>query len=82
MLQAIFPVPAKDHISISIHSRTDEKAVVTIFDVMGKLVFVKNLNVVKGSNTCLVQLPALAASQYILKVTSNKVVESEIFSIQ
>lgn len=69
---AIYPNPVKDMMMVNITSERMDRAVITITDMNGKLVQVRNTAISEGSNYINVNTAAMAKGTYILKVQLNE----------
>lgn len=69
---AIYPNPVKDMMTVNITSERMDRAVITITDMNGKLVQIRNTAISEGSNYINVNTAAMAKGTYILKVQLNE----------
>ena len=68
----IYPVPAKDHINFILAAKTNGTVSVSVKDFIGKEVFAKQYNTVKGENNLALDLTNQSAGVYFLTVTGNE----------
>ena len=64
----IYPNPFVESVTISFSEQITDKVEVTVFDVLGRVVFSKNYN---AEQNLQVQFNNLSVANYILKVTAN-----------
>lgn len=81
-IQKIYPVPARHTINTQVKSSRQENAVVTITDMSGRTVIVKNQLLVQGINNCAIDVQKLKAGMYILKIITGDVSETRPVMIQ
>jgi hypothetical protein len=69
---AVYPNPVKDMLMVNITSERIDRAIITITDMNGKLLQVKNTAITEGGNYINMNTAALAKGTYILKVQLNE----------
>jgi hypothetical protein len=67
----LFPNPAANNISITIHSNENSKGQVSIFDISGKVVSTQNINLEAGKNVMSQNTTELTSGIYFVKVNCN-----------
>lgn len=70
-LDGFFPNPATTTINMLIGSPAKDKITAVVFDMTGKSVLSRSLNVETGSNTIPLDISALAGGNYMIKLISN-----------
>ena len=76
----IYPNPVESKLIVEIDSKTNDKAIVSVFDVLGNLLLEhKDVNLAKGSNRIEIDMQNLANGIYYLRIIAAK--EQQQFSI-
>ncbi len=70
-LNGFFPNPATTTINMMIGSPGKDKITAVVFDMTGKTVLTKSLNVETGNNTIPLEIAALAGGNYMIKLISS-----------
>ena len=68
---AVYPNPVKDMMMVNISSDKIDRAIITITDMNGKLLQVKNTAITEGSNYININTGAMAKGTYIVKIQLN-----------
>jgi hypothetical protein len=66
-----YPNPTVNEVNVIIASADDLKTSLNVYDVLGKVVMKKDINLLKGVNTILLNLNDLANAAYIVVFTDN-----------
>ncbi|HEX8332427.1 MAG TPA: T9SS type A sorting domain-containing protein [Segetibacter sp.] len=64
----VYPVPARNNISIVLVSQQNNKATIKLFDASGKLCRLTQADVLRGINNLSLNLTGLSAGQYTLRI--------------
>ncbi len=75
---SLYPNPTNDVATLLINLQKNEKAIITICDMNGRILMQHNADLVSGSNSIPVSLAALAAGNYIVTVIIN----NDVYAVQ
>ncbi len=64
----IYPNPATNEVTYEIHSVKDEEVVLSIVDMLGRILITENVQLVQGGNIQTMNITALAAGVYHIRV--------------
>lgn len=70
-IEGMFPNPATTTVNMLVGSPVKDKVTVVVFDMAGKIVITKSMNVETGSNTLPLDVSALASGNYMIKLVSG-----------
>ncbi len=82
LIQNLYPNPSTDVVNTQVLAERKENAVVTVTDVSGKSVLMKNYSLSPGLNNCALNVSQLNSGLYILKIIVNGVSETKSIIIQ
>ena len=68
----VFPNPTQNLLNIQFNSMNESTAQVVLVDLMGRVVFQQNINVVRGGNSIALDLNALAQGSYMLRLVNGE----------
>ncbi|MDD4218249.1 MAG: T9SS type A sorting domain-containing protein [Bacteroidales bacterium] len=72
----IYPNPTSDFINISIKNWESENVKLELFDIMGKLLLVKKLNINNGMTNEIIDLSHFKAGIYMIRFTDNNTIQN------
>lgn len=79
----IFPNPTNDGWNIEFHALEDDKGFIEIFDIQGKLILNKKLNIKKGKNNIHLNDPKLNTGNYYFNINSKSInIQDKIIKIK
>ena len=67
-----YPNPVDENITIELQSETNENAVVSIYDIVGKKVLEQNVNIQTGKNVTNLSMAGLSSGAYFLVFNMEK----------
>lgn len=79
---AIYPNPVFDYASIELESESSDMAIINVYDLSGRKVFVSNRGVDKGINKLNVDLSPLKTGTYVVQVLIGENVYSDKFIVK
>jgi hypothetical protein len=83
LIQKIYPVPAKHVLNTQLLSNKQEKVVLSLSDMSGRLVLNRSFSLTQGMNNCALNIEKLNSGMYILKiVTGENITETKTVVIQ
>ncbi len=78
---SVYPVPTSEKLNINITADTEDKTVLTITDLSGKVVKEEELTIVSGNNAIETNVKNLSNGFYFLKLTGNHINHTEKFIV-
>lgn len=70
-IDGLFPNPATTTVNMLVGAPVKDKVIIQVYDMTGKAVLMKNMNVETGSNTLQLDVSALAGGNYMIKMTGS-----------
>lgn len=72
----LYPLPAKDRLTIQIQSKKTEKAVIAVTDISGKTLITNSVLLAAGVNNSFINVQSLIKGVYFLKVVTSQATET------
>lgn len=72
LIEVIFPIPAKDVLTVQINQPAEQETYLSIADATGKLRMQKMLNLIEGINNCELNIQYLEAGVYYMTVSNSQ----------
>ncbi len=77
-ITSVFPSPTKNNVTVQFNATREEKVMVQVMDMTGRLVLEQTREVIAGSNDLLLTLNALQAGVYTVKVSNSAGVSAPV----
>jgi hypothetical protein len=82
LIQAIYPVPARDVLNTQLLSNDTETALLTLTDLSGRIVMNRSFSVAPGINNCALNVGKLNSGMYILRIYTHGTIETRSILIE
>lgn len=70
-IDGMFPNPATTTVNMLVSVPVKDKLIIQVYDMSGKIMMTRNMNVETGSNTLPINISALAGGNYMIKMTGS-----------
>ncbi len=81
LIEKLYPLPAKNNVTISLNSDTDDKVSIDLFDISGVKVSTQNYSLLKGVNALQLDISQLKAGNYVLKASTTTKSQSTLLTV-
>ncbi len=82
LIQNLYPNPSREVINTQVLAERNDKAVVIVSDISGRIVLNRNYSLAAGLNNCSINVSQLNSGSYILKIIVDGVTETRNIIIQ
>ena len=68
-----YPNPSNGHFNVSFNSELEQKCLISIYDISGRLMMERNIETVQGNNLIEMNVPSLSSGVYLMRLSGTSI---------
>lgn len=73
-----YPNPSNGHFNVSFKSELEQKCLISIYDISGRLMMERNIETVQGNNLIEMNVPTLSSGVYLMRLSGTEGINKQL----